>query len=143
MVCVSFSLLLLPQEYSLLRGSVQYIHSKSTLPFSPSLCLCLQLSISVFLHQPPPISASNIFNPHCWDSGGLLFLMQPHPDYKIYSAISVLLMRCYLSIIVRHKVKPRQDGNRGQERGETAASRMQRTIRILSLSRPCCSNTVM
>lgn len=75
-VCLILSLAS-SSKYSLLRS----ILSKSRLPLSLSSSLPLSTIIyfCLFSHQPP-ISASNIINPHCLYSGRLLFLMQPHPN---------------------------------------------------------------
>lgn len=120
------------------------IRSKSRQPPSLPLCLYLQLSISVFLNQPP-ISASNIFSPHCWYSGRLLSwcnLIQIFQDLlrRLWPSLWCLVLGC-LSIIVRQKQKakkPRRDGTQGQVGGEAEAKRMQRTIRVLSLAWACC-----
>lgn len=71
-VCLFLSFAASSRVLTTQRHSIDIL-SKSTLHLSLPLWLCLQLSISVFLHQPP-ISASNIFNPHCWYSSRLLFL---------------------------------------------------------------------
>lgn len=62
------------------------ILSKPTPSLSLPLCLCQQLSISVFLHQPP-ISASNIASPRCCYSCGLLFLVLTHAVSKVLTAV--------------------------------------------------------
>lgn len=119
------------------------IRSKSRQPPSLPLCLYLQLSISVFLNQPP-ISASNIFSPHCWYSGRILSwcnLIQIFQDLlrrlwpSVVPCSQLLINNCEAKVKSK---KPRRDGPQGQVGGEAEAKRMQRTIRVLSLAWACC-----